>query len=319
MVKTAAPPIWKAAIIDHATLMAMVFSEEDWLIDGLVICGGLTAFGGKKKLGKSLACLQMACAVANGGYFLGRKCAQGKVVYVCLEDGYKRVQKRLNRQEAPDDIPVQYVSRFRPLDVGGMKDLGDLLTECKPKLLIIDTIAAAKTGRTDENDAGAMGDIGNHLRVLAQDFECAILAVLHHGKIATNDPGFDIRGSSAISAAADVNLGLYRSEETYTLRGEGRDVDDIEMRIALDIPTLTWNIVGDARHIAREEVNDEVVDAIAALEEADAGTVAREIGKSRPRVQTVLKRLVKEGKLTSKAQKVGRTNKIVYSLKRERE
>jgi hypothetical protein len=285
------------------------------VVEGLVLADGLTALGGKKKLGKSLFCLQMAVAVATGGSLLGRRCKRGKVVYVCLEDGQRRIQDRLRRQAAAaGGLDIAFITRLRPLDAGGMADLRAILAQERPLVLIIDTIASAKTGKTDENDAGSMGDIFNGLRVLAQDLCAAILAVLHHGKLVTGDPGFDFRGSSAMGGAADINLGLYRADGVSTLKGEGRDVDALELRIALDIPTLTWDLVGDARALARNEADEEALAAVKALGEGDAGAVARELGKSRTRVQVALKRLAREGKLASRVEKSGRVSKIVYTL-----
>jgi len=300
---------------DHDDLLAAEFKPLSWVIDGLVVADGLTWLGGKKKLGKSLLALNAAWAVAGGGVLLGRQCQQGRVVYLCLEDGRRRLQDRLRKQDAPAGLPITYVFRFRPLDAGGMDDLRALILEKKPSLLILDTLASAKTGRLDENDAGAMGDLANALHLLAQDYGVAVLIIVHHGKMATGDPGFDIRGSSAQSGASDVNLGLYRNEDgAVTLKTEGRDLEGEEIRIALDKPTLTWALVGDARKLARQDADDGVRGVLMTLGEADAGAVARECGRERSWVARQLKRLERDGAVSSRAIKDGKTSKIVYKV-----
>jgi len=298
----------------HDDLLAATFEPQTWAVDGLIIGGGLTEFGGAKKLGKSLAGLQAAIEVARGGYFLGRKCTQGKVIMLALEDGGRRLQARLKRQGAPEGLHILYKTRFQPLDRGGLDDLRSLLEAEKPAMLVIDTLAAAKTGRTEENEAGDMGDLMNALRMLAQDHRCAVVVVAHHGKMRTGDPGFDLRGSSAQAGAADVILGLYKTEDGYTLKAEGRDIEPLELRVALDAQTLTWGLVGDARKLAKEETEGELLDTLGKLGEADAGSLARELGKDRSRVQRLLKRLEGEGRVSSRAEKTTHGKKILYKV-----
>jgi len=305
----AARTTWK-----HDDLLAATFEPQTWAVEGLVIGSGLTWLGGVKKLGKSLFAIQAAWEVASGGVFLGKKCAKGKVFYLALEDGGRRLQTRLKRQESPKGLDITYITRYQPLDQGGLDDLRSLLEAETPAFLILDTLAACKSGRVDENEAGAMGDLANSLRILAQDHHCAILVVVHHGKVSQGDPGFDIRGSSAQGGASDVNLGLYRTEGGYILKGEGRDFEPVELRLALDIPTLTWGLVGDARKLAKEENENELFSTLSKLKEADAKTLAGEMGKSRQAVHSVLRRLEGEGKVTSRGEQAGKGRKILYRI-----
>lgn len=117
---------------------------------------------------------------------------------------------------------------------------------------MVDTLSAAKSGKTDESDSGQMADLFNGLRELAQRHQIAILVVHHHGKTVSGDPAHDLRGSSAIGAAADVLLGLYRirrkddgetpcdytnhdpaTEGTpdFFLKARGRDIEDVTFRL----------------------------------------------------------------------------------------
>ncbi len=296
----------------HDALLGATFPAIKWVVDGLVVSDGLTFCGGKKKVGKSLFCLHLAWTVAAGGIFLGKRCQQGPVIYLCLEDGPRRLQSRLQKQEAPQGLPITYKTRMRPLDAGGLDDLRDLIVDKKPLLLVIDTLAAAKTGKVDEQSAGAMGDLSNALRILAQDYHVGILIVAHHGKISTGDPGFDIRGSSAQPGASDLNMGLYRNEDGCTLKGEGRDIDAFALRVALDTPSLCWGLVGDARKIAKAETEDDVLGTLRKLGEADAGALARELGRDRSRVSRLLKAYEKDGKVSSRKDDTVKQPKLLY-------
>jgi hypothetical protein len=280
-------------------LLAAEFPEQQWLVDGLVAKGSFTGWGGKKKLGKSFQLLQMVQAVAYGTEFLGRKTQQGSVLFLALEDGARRLKDRLAKVKAPPCLGITYRTRLQPLDgPEGLSFLRGLLDKHRPDLVIIDTIAACKTGKTDENAAGPMADLMNGLRRLAQDFECAIVAALHHGKHVSGNPGDDFRGSSATAGAADVNIGLYRDQGRYILRGEGRDISEFEQRVEWDrADTWKWLLVGDENEISAKEAQGEIVAAVGRLGEADCNAIAAELGKSRQAVQKHLPALRASGRL----------------------
>jgi hypothetical protein len=304
----------------HDDLLDADLPEPSWLVEGLVLDEGLTLLGGKKKLGKSWLCLQLAQAVAAGAECLGRSADCGPVVYLCLEDGRRRLKSRLLKQNTPRGLPITYYTRFPPLDGDGMGMLLDLLAERKPRLLILDTLAAAKTGRIDENAAGAMADLGNTLRVLSQVYKAGIFATHHHGKLLSSDPGDDLRGSSALAAAGDVNLGLYREQTGHLIRGEGRDVGEFTLPIAFD-PETTW--CWQAREpgpsagarAATSAADRKILEAVGALGAAACEVVAEYVGKSERTIRGKLNQFVEDGLLTAtQAESTGGRPRILYSL-----
>ena len=299
----------------HRSLMAASFEPLEWVVDEFVLAEGLTGLGAKKKMGKSWMCLQIAQAVAAGKPVFGRKTKQGSVIYICLEDGARRLRQRLGLQKARADLDITYITRWRPLDKGGLEDLATLIRERSPRLVIIDTLAAAKSGKIDENDAGPMADLFNSLHDLAIDQSVGILVVAHHGKNVTGDPGQDFRGSSAIGAGVDLSIALYKTEAGHVLKAEGRDIGEAELRIEFDaIETWTWSVKGDARVLARDEADQEVTDALRRLGKVDAGTVARETGKSRVAARKNLERLRQGGLVKDEVVKEGRVTRVLFEL-----
>jgi len=267
----------------HSALMAMTRQPQRWLVEGLIPDEALVFFGGKKKLGKSWFALQLAQAIAAGMPFLGRPTEKGPVLYLCLEDGKNRLCNRLDKQQARKDLPICYYWRFPPLDGDGLGLLIGLLDTIRPKLVIIDTLAACKSGKIDENAAGPLADLANTLRALAQHFCCTILVVHHHGKhVATGDPGNDLRGTSALGGAADVTLGLYREESIHYLRAEGRDIVESSLRLTFDPEhTWCWHAADNQSLTAQQQADQDIILALGALGEATAGSVAEVVGKSR--------------------------------------
>jgi RecA-family ATPase len=272
--------------------------------------------GGKKKTGKSFLCLQLAQAVAGGVPCLGRAVLAGPVIYICLEDGRRRLKDRLEKQAAGRGLPITYFTRFPALDGEGMAELITLLDSRRPRLLIIDTLAAAKTGKTVENEAGPMADLTNSLRILAQHFSLGILVTHHHGKAIGGDPGDDLRGSSAIAGAADVNLGLYRDEGGFNLKGEGRDIEQFSLRLCFDRQTTwCWQLIGDSRKVDDAEVDKETLEALRALGEADAATVAEALGKHRTTVSRRLILMANSGLVIPREESAGRGRpRVLYRV-----
>ena len=59
---------------------------------------GLTLLAARPKIGKTWLALDIAIAVATGGYCLGDiKCEQGDVLFLALEDNKRRMQRRLTK------------------------------------------------------------------------------------------------------------------------------------------------------------------------------------------------------------------------------
>lgn len=286
--------VWSHRQLLHANLPPL-----EYVIEGLVVDAGLTLLGGKKKTGKSWMALQMAQTVAEGEPFLGRPTTQGSVIYFALEDGPRRLSHRLNSTHAAEDLPIRYRLKMISLDGGNVDDIEKVIEMECPRLVIIDTLAAAKSGKADENAAGPMADITNALRRVAQRCGVAIVLVVHHGKRLTGNVGDDVRGSSASAAAADVILGLYKKDGKHVLEAEGRDIEDASMRLDFDADG-SWGylLVGDHRRINRDESDTEIIRAVAELGEADAKAVADALNKTRQTVHPHLRRLVVDGRLT---------------------
>jgi hypothetical protein len=272
----------------HDALLGAKFSAVRYIVHELIADESVTILGGVQKAGKSWLALQIAQCVAIGQNLFGRAVESGDVIYLALEDGARRLQDRLLKQKSSAGLPILWYTKFPKLDSKeGWPLLCDLASR-RPRLLIIDTLAAAKSGKTDEADSGPMADLFNGLRELAQRHQIGILVVHHHGKTVSGDPAHDLRGSSAIGAAADVLLGLYRirrksdGETTcdYTnhdpenegtpdfyLKARGRDIEDTTMRVRFGAKAdWLWKEVeneNDGRKMRADFSADSIVKALA--------------------------------------------------------
>ena len=294
---------------EHHELMQMEFAPTRWIVQGLIAQGALAILAGRPKVGKSWMCLQLAQAVTGGSPFLGRDTSRGPVIYYALEDSARRLRGRLEKQHALPDLPITYRTQLAPLghDGRGEDQILAAIDEKAASLVMVDTLASAIAPDLDQNEAGVMASLTGSLRRLAQRSGAAVVAVLHHNKQAAwrtvEDVIHDVRGSGAIPAAADCILGLYRKrgELEGKLLSASRDAEDITLAVKLDVGvTWAWHSLGDARVVARTNVERETYELLQELGEADAGTLARELGKARSSVHETLQRLRARGLVATK-------------------
>ncbi|MFC1981417.1 bifunctional DNA primase/polymerase [Chloroflexota bacterium] len=310
---------WHDYISDHDTLLSLDLPPMEFVIEDLLPSPGLGIIAGKKKIFKSFMGMQMSQCVGAGKPFLGFKTRQGRVLHCALEDGERRLHTRLKMQNAIAGLPINYLHKLTPLNTPeGIKELAEIITELKPVLTIIDTLAAAKDGRLNENEAGDTSDLLNNIRRIALDQNTTILLIAHHGKKgnfpdAVKDPGFDIRGSSAIPGATDTNIGVYKNlDGTFEFIVEGRDISEQELRLSFDREiTWCWQNEGNAVDLRRSEADERIISAIDELGGGvDATAIAIQADLTRSPVQKAVKRLRESGQLDGKLV----DKKILYSI-----
>ena len=295
-------------------LLRTHFKPPEWLLENLLPEVGLTILGGKPKVGKSWLALQIAGAVGAGDEVLARRAKRGRVLYFCIEDRAARIKSRGQLQDMADDADIIFTESLEPLDAGGMEVLDSLITEVHPAFVVIDTLASAKSSKIDENAAGPMADLCNALQRMAHTRSLAILLVAHHRKGVLGDPGADLRGSSAISAAADMIFALIKKPPAYSLGIEGRDTGDAEYR--MEFEDYRWKLRGDARILARAEAEQQACEVLAQYGESDANFVAQQTGWSRATAMRVLKELEFKHIVYSRPERAygERVTRVLYRL-----
>lgn len=291
-----------------ADLLDADLPAPQFLVDNLVTGSGLTLLGGKPKLGKSWLALQITKAVATGGTVLGREVRQGGALFCALEDGAQRLQERIRKLGFQRDWLVTFRTEIPYLDrAQEREDFRDIIVAAgPPSLVVIDTLAAAKTAKIDENAAGPMADLANGLRMIAQDLSIGILLVHHHRKGKSDDPGEANRGSSSLTGAVDLNLGLFERDGRRYLVTKGRDIPGDDISLDWDEGSCTWSAGADFHREIRAETDAEVLGVVAQCGEVTVKEVANRLDKSRPRVQQILKRQSASGALAVRRDATGR-------------
>ncbi len=227
-------------------LMGMQFKEEPAIIEGL-LCPGLTMIYGSPKVGKSWLVLQIAVAVSKGEDFWSRKTQQGKVVYLALEDTYRRLKSRLSAQTDTIDDNLQFVIDSESLGNGLEMQLHNLMkSHPDTKLIIIDTFQRI---RSPESNQYSYADDYREVDILKQfaaQHEIAVILVHHKRKMKAHDPLDEVSGTNGLTGSADTLMILTRKKRTSrtgTLVVSGRDLPGEEYDMAFSNTSMCWELL----------------------------------------------------------------------------
>ncbi len=247
-------PLPLAPLKTHWTMEELLkaeFPEPEGPIPGL-IPNGLTILGGRPKRGKSWLMLQAGCSLALGGKFLERDLQLGKVLYYALEDRGKRLQTRTAQLGIDGSALIEFETQLQPLHLGGMAAVENAVRLGGFSMIVIDTIRRALPGKDFNKDGALFDDVLSRLQALALEKYIAIVTVLHTRKSTGGfdpDPVDDVLGSTGLTASADMVLALYteQGKKGATLKGRGRDLDDVDEALQFDPLTCAWQSLGEIR------------------------------------------------------------------------
>ncbi|MBV9869114.1 MAG: AAA family ATPase [Frankiaceae bacterium] len=178
----------------------------EFIIDGLLEHGGLSCIIGPPGIGKSSVALDMACHIATGKRWQGRRTLKTRVLYLPGE-GLSGAVQRIRAWEAAHDVQLD-----NDLLLGNgiilvnaqneaWGEIAAYIARQNIGLVIFDTFARMSAG-LEENSAT---DVGRAVRRFdkLKELTNAGVAVVHH--TAKHDPSTG-RGSSALNGALDSEL-----------------------------------------------------------------------------------------------------------------
>lgn len=233
-----------------ADLVSQDFPPQRFLVDGLIPAGQLVMLGGRGKAGKSWLILQLIAAIDRGATFLGRATQHGRVLYLALEDGRRRMNQRPKILKWQPSAGVDIAFRVDKFDAGGegLAHIRQAIADKGYDLVVIDTLVKTLSATADENNNPQMAAICNDLADMAHDGGAAILVVHHTSKQTVENPFDALRGASAIRDAYDVGMMLVRKHgaKEATIYTEARDFDTEDMTIKQADNGAGWEYMGDA-------------------------------------------------------------------------
>lgn len=245
-----------------------VYESKPPVIDSL-IQNGTYIFAGAPKVGKSFLMAQLAYHVATGKPLWGYEVHQGTVLYLALEDGHERLQKRMYRMFGVEDVSkLHFAINAKQLGNGLDAQLEKFVREHPDtRLIIIDTLQKVRELSGEAYSYRDDYQIIGQLKQLADKFKLCMLVVHHTRKSPANDEFDRISGTTGIHGCADGAFVLSKEKRTdraATLSISGRDQPDQCLHLVRDEETLQWNFDHADTELYKEPP-DPLLEKVAAL------------------------------------------------------
>lgn len=249
--------------LDSKTLTELYdtkFDDMPSIIDNFLYQGAYL-FAGSPKVGKSFLMCQIAEHVSKGIDLWDNHTKQATVLYLALEDGYSRIQKRMYRMFGEEDNDNLYFSNETHTISSGLIDqLTGFIDEHKnTKLIIIDTLKKIRDPKDDQYSYANDYELIDVFKKFAAKNKLCIL-IVHHTRKESSDDIFDmISGTNGLLGAADGAFVLYKEKRISNeaiLDVVGKDQTDKRFRLIKD-KTLCWKL--KETESAVEEIPDDPI------------------------------------------------------------
>ena len=229
-------------------LMDQTFPVKEPVIDGLLYKGAYL-FAGAPKIGKSFLVLQIAYAVSTGQAIWDYQVHRGAVLYLALEDQYRRLQERMARMFGVDghgDLMLAVAAK--QLGQGLEKQMEYFLRRFpQAQLIIIDTLQKVREMAGDRYSYASDYEVIGQLKTFA-DFHNICILIVHHTRKQQAEDSFEmISGTTGLLGCADGAFLLHKEKRTdhrAILDIVGRDQPEQRLRLLRDEKNLTWTLEG---------------------------------------------------------------------------
>lgn len=285
--------------ISAAALMTQHFDPIRYIVEGYIV-EGLTVLAGAPKARKSWLMLDVAIAVASDGEAFGSiPCEDGDVLYLALEDNFRRLQDRLHKMGVSDAPERLTLCTSWPTGNDAVAEIEEWAHSAeRPVLVVVDVLARVRefTGREAKYDDDYRALVA--LQDLASQLGIAIVVVHHTRKAGADDPFDEVSGTRGITGVADTVLVIRRDNSggqshRATLYGRGRDIPEIETAIEFSDADFRWQVLGEAWRVADTVEQQQILELLQANDKAmKLKDIAEALGKERSNVWNMLRKMV---------------------------
>ena len=236
-------------------IMTTVYKPIEFVVNCL-IGQGLYILAGAPKIGKSWLSLDICLSIAKGKKVLGHETQCGTALYLCLEDSFERIQKRLYELTDEPTNKLHFVIMSDSIGSGLEEQITDFKSNHTDlKIVFIDTLQ--KIRESTENSYGSDYKELSILKILADNLGIAIVLVHHTRKCSDSDPFNMISGSTGLSGCVDGSMVLVerkRGSRIAKLYCVGRDIENTEITLQFNVDLKKW-VVTDEPTAAKSKDN----------------------------------------------------------------
>lgn len=249
-------------------LFEEVFPSRPPVIDGLLHTGTYL-LAGAPKVGKSFLVAQIAYHVSTGQPLWDNPVRKGTVLYLALEDDYRRLQERMSRMFGVEGNENLFFSTCAKTIGNGLDEQIELFIQEHPNtnLIIIDTLQKIREASGETYSYASDYEVIGQLKKLADAKGICVLIVHHTRKQQAGDKFEMISGTTGLLGCADGAFLLQKEKRTdlnATLEIVGRDQPDQRLYLMRDAEKLLWQL-DHAETELWKRPPDPLLDKIAAM------------------------------------------------------
>ena len=197
--------------VAFADELPQTFTPPDEIVQGVLTAGGGSMLYGDSNSGKTFFVIDMACAIARGATWMGRRTEPGLVVYLAAESP-ESVRSRLQAYQRHHRVRVPNFAIVQsPVDLFDGDADADAVIDVvrqlenrsghKARLIVGDTLARLSAG-ANENAGHDMGLVIRRFDRIRTECGAHFMLIHHSGKNAAAGS----RGWSGVRAAVDTEI-----------------------------------------------------------------------------------------------------------------
>ncbi len=224
------------------------FTPPDELVEGVLTAGDGSILYGDSNSGKTFFVIDLACAIARGVEWIGRKTEAGLIIYLAAESPAS-VKRRLQAYQKHHNVRITNFAIVQsPInlfdndaDTNAIIKLVRLLEKKrgqKVRLIIGDTLARLSAG-ANESAGQDMSLVIRHFDCIRNECDAHFMLIHHSGKNAAAGA----RGWSGVRAAVDTEIEVTDSPAGRCAEiTKQRDLDTKGVRIGFRLETVSLGL-----------------------------------------------------------------------------
>ena len=227
-------------------LYETTYSSRPPIIGGLLY-PGTYLLAGAPKVGKSFLVAQLAFHISTGQQLWGFPVQKSTVLYLALEDDYRRLQDRMFRMFGVESTEHLHFATCAKQVGSGLEEQLEMFLREHPdtRLIIIDTLQKIRELGSEAYSYAGDYEIVGKLKTFADKHGICLLLVHHTRKQPATDKFEMISGTTGLLGCADGAF-LLQKERGTTMNGTldvvGRDQGEQKLHLVRDREHLYWNL-----------------------------------------------------------------------------
>lgn len=227
-------------------LYETTYSSRPPIIGGLLY-PGTYLLAGAPKVGKSFLVAQLAFHISTGQPLWGFPVQKSTVLYLALEDDYRRLQDRMFRMFGVESTEHLHFATCAKQVGSGLEEQLEMFLREHPdtRLIIIDTLQKVRELGGEAYSYAGDYEIVGRLKTFADKHRICLLLVHHTRKQPASDKFEMISGTTGLLGCADGAF-LLQKERGTTMNGTldvvGRDQGEQRLHLVRDREHLYWNL-----------------------------------------------------------------------------